>query len=415
MKNKIVASVLILSFFTCSQLFAQNHNDKGEFKNVKNSFLEEIQKNVELFNKEPEDPKLSFKMNYDGMDIPKSLDEFTKVYAGDPVSQGVTGTCWCFSTTSFYESEVYRLTKQNIRLSELYTVYWQYTEKAKEFVRTRGKSFFGEGSETNAVQLMMKKYGIVPWESYNGMKTGQQFHDHAKMFDEMHNYLLSVKNQNAWNENEIVETIKSIMNHYIGEPPATIVYKEKKMTPLEFLKNVAKLNPDDYVDFMSLMEKPYWTQAEYKADDNWWHNADYYNAPLNDFMSAIKSAIKNGYTMSIGGDVSESGINPELGVAMIPSYDIPSANIDENARQFRFSNGTTTDDHALHLVGYAEKSNGTWFLIKDSGSSGHNHKNAPGYYFYHEDFVKLKMMTFTVNRDAVKDLLSKFPKKMTMK
>jgi bleomycin hydrolase len=230
----------------------------------------------------------------------------------------------------------------------------------------------------------------------------------------MTDYLQSVKKQNAWNEDEVIATIKSIMNHYIGEPPSQIVYKDKKMTPLEFLKNVAKLNPDDYVDFMSLMEKPYWTQAEYKADDNWWHNADYYNVPLDDFMSAIKSAIKNGYTMSIGGDVSESGINSELGVAMIPSYDIPSANIDENARQFRFSNGTTTDDHALHLVGYEVKPNGTWFLIKDSGSGGHNNKNAPGYYFYHEDFVKLKMMTFTVNRDAVKDLLSKFPKKITM-
>src|SRR5439155_549260 len=84
------------------------------------------------------------------------------------------------------------------------------------------------------------------------------------------------------------------------------------------------------------------------------------------------------------------GINSELGIAMIPSYDIPSANIDENARQFRFSNGTTTDDRALHLVGYEEKPNGTWFLIKDSGSEGHNIKYDRGYYFYDEDLVKVK-------------------------
>lgn len=415
MKNKFIVTLCIISFMGISQVFSQTNKDKGEFKKVKNTFYEEIQKGVELFNKEPEEPNLKFKMNYEGVDVPKSLDEFTKVYAGNPVSQGETGTCWCFSTTSFYESEIYRLTKQNIRLSELYTVYWQYVEKANEFVRTRGKSFFGEGSETNAVQLMMKKYGMVPWETYNGMKIGQKFHDHSKMFSEMNNYLQGVKNSNAWNDGEVSSTIKSIMNHYIGEPPTSITFKDKKMTPQEFLRNVIKLNPDDYVDFMSLMEKPYWTQAEYKVPDNWWRSTDYYNVPLNDFMNAIKSSIKNGYTLSIGGDVSESGINSEIGVAMVPTYDIPSAYIDENARQLRFTNGSTTDDHALHLVGYTDKSNGSWFLIKDSGSGGHNNKNAPGYYFYHEDFVKLKMMSFTVNREAVKDFLAKFPKKMTMK
>lgn len=415
MNTKILQAVTAILISAVAVHAQSVQKNQGEFKKVKNTFYEEIQKGVELFNKQPEDPNLKFKMNYDGVDVPKSLDEFTKVYAGEPVSQGETGTCWCFSTTSFYESEIYRLTKQNIRISELYTVYWQYVEKAKEFVRTRGKSFFGEGSETNAVQLMMKKYGIVPWEAYNGMQPGQKFHDHSKMFEEMNNYLQSVKNQNAWNDDEVTSTIKSIMTHYIGEPPASFTYKDKKMTPQEFLKNVVKLNPDDYVDFMSLMEKPYWTQAEYKVSDNWWRSDDYYNVSLDDFMNAIKAAIKNGYTLSIGGDVSESGINSEIGTAMIPTYDIPSAYIDENARQFRFTNGTTTDDHALHLVGYTEKPNGTWFLIKDSGSGGHNNINAPGYYFYHEDFVKLKMMTFTVNREAVKDVLAKFPKKMTMK
>jgi bleomycin hydrolase len=109
--------------------------------------------------------------------------------------------------------------------------------------------------------------------------------------------------------------------------------------------------------------------------------------------------------------VSESGINSKLGVAMIPSYDIPASAIDENARQFRFSNQTTTDDHALHLVGYVEKPNGTWFLIKDSGAGSRNNSNSPGYYYFHEDFVKLKMMTFTIHRDAVKDLLVRFIKK----
>lgn len=398
--------------FGIGMVYAQSdRKDKGEFKEPKNEFFEGIKKGIELFNEEKKEPAKSFKMTYAGIDAPKSAEEFKKVWADNPESQGMTGTCWCFSTTSFYETEINRLSKQQIKLSELYTVYWQYVEKAREFVKTRGKSAFGEGSETNGVANMMKKYGIVPHESYEGMKISQKYHDHSKMFDEMDKYLKNIKNTSAWNEDEAIATIKSIMNHYIGEPPVSVTVAGKKITPQEYLKTVAKINPEDYVDLMSLMEKPYWTQAEYKVEDNWWHSADYYNVPLNDFMEAIKNAIKNGFSISIGGDVSESGLDSKSGLAMVPTYDIPSAYIDENARQFRFSNQSTTDDHAMHLVGYVEKPNGMWFLIKDSGSGGHNNASSPGYWYMHEDYIKLKMMTITLHKDAVKDVLAKFPKK----
>ncbi len=410
--KKIVFVTAGFSLLTLTILNAQNdRKDKGEFKENKNEFFEDIQKGIKLFNEEKKDPSLSFKMTYSGIDAPKSAEEFKRVWADNPESQGMTGTCWCFSTTSFYEAEIYRLSKQQIKLSELYTVYWQYVEKAREYVRTRGKSAFGEGSETNGVAAMMKKYGVLPYESYNGMKIGQKYHDHEKMVEEMDKYLKNLKNTAAWNEELTIATVKDIMNHYIGEPPVSVTVAGKKMSPQEYLKTVAKLNPEDYVDMMSLMEKPYWTQAEYRVEDNWWHSADYYNVPLNDFMDAVKNASKNGYSISIGGDVSESGLDSKSGLAMVPTFDIPSAYIDENARQFRFSNGSTTDDHAMHLVGYLEKPNGMWFLIKDSGSGGHNNTNSPGYWFMHEDYVKLKMMTITLHKDAVKDLLAKFPKK----
>jgi bleomycin hydrolase len=128
-------------------------------------------------------------------------------------------------------------------------------------------------------------------------------------------------------------------------------------------------------------------------------------------MDIVKKSIRNGYTMSIGGDVSESGFSRETQCALVPTYDIPLEFIDENARQFRFSNKTTTDDHGMHLVGYLEKDGKDWYLIKDSSSgSRNNDQNAPefGYYFFHEDYVKLKMMGFTIHKDAVKDILKKF-------
>ncbi|MFY9311283.1 MAG: C1 family peptidase [Bacteroidia bacterium] len=403
---------LVVAGVLCTQLNAQTERkDKASFKPKTNEYYEAMKKGNQAFSEPKPAAPLVLRMDQSTVDAPKSTTEFKTIFYQKPESQGETGTCWCFSTTSFYESEIKRLSNQDIQLSELYTVYWQYVEKAKEFVRTRGTSWFDEGSETEAVAAMMKQYGIVPLEAYNGMKSGQPFHDHKKMVEEMRNYLNFVKTSNQWNADQVAATIKSIMNFYIGEPPVTVTVAGKKITPQEYLKTVAKLNPEDYVDVMSLMEAPYWTQAEYKVPDNWWHSANYYNVPLDDFMNVIKNAIKNGYSMSIGGDVSESGMDNKTGIAMVPTYDIPSAYIDEYSRQMRFSNGSTTDDHAMHLVGYAERKNGTWFLIKDSGSGGHNNQTAPGYWYMHEDFVKLKMTTFTVHKDAVKDLLPKFQKK----
>ena len=67
----------------------------------------------------------------------------------------------------------------------------------------------------------------------------------------------------------------------------------------------------------------------------------------------------------------------------------------------------------MHIVGFGQVNGEEWFLIKDSGSSSRNvgkdSKNF-GFYFYHEDYVKLKMMDFIVHKDAMKDVLKKFAK-----
>ncbi|MBL7891192.1 MAG: peptidase C1 [Bacteroidia bacterium] len=412
MNRKFIITLLSLITLT---VVAQERKDKATFKPYVNAFYEQIKKANETFYSEKKEPSKRFLMDYSTIDVPKSATEFKTVWAHKPVSQGETNTCWSYSTISFYEAEITRLTKQTIRLSEAFIVYWQYVEKAREFVRTRGKSLFDEGSESNAVTFMMRKYGAVPGYAYTGVKPGQQYPDHSKMIAELKAYMQSVKTANAWGEEQVVGTVKGIMNFYLGEPPAEVTVDDKKFTPKEYLAAICKLNPDDYVDFMSLMEAPYWTQAEYKVPDNWNHSNDYYNVPLDDFMAIVKSAIKKDYSMSIGGDVSESGISSYTGVMMVPTYDIPSQYIDENARELRFLNGATTDDHGMHLVGYLEKPNGTWFLIKDSGSGGHNNVNSPGYYYMHEDFVKLKMMNITVHKDAVKEYIEKFPDRRMIK
>lgn len=405
-KTLLIGFGLLMQF----SIWAQDRQDKANYDEAtENMFYKNIQEKTDSFRQvaqEKNKKRYRLTMDYSNIDIPKSNDEFTMVEAEKPQSQGVTGTCWCFSATSFYEAEEYRLNKKIIPLSELYTVYWQYVEKVKEYVRTRGASLVDEGSETNAVQEMMSKYGAVPASVYDGLLTGQPFYDHAIMMDEIRNYLATVKAQSAWNEDVVVSTIKSILNHYIGTPPESFNYEGKNYTPKSFLKDVVKLNPNDYVTIMSLKSEPFWTKAEYKVPDNWWHSTNYYNVPLDNFMNTIKEAIKHGYSIAVGGDVSESGIDKAVGVMMVPSYDVPSSAINDDARLMRFLNGATTDDHAMHLVGYKEAKNGTWFLVKDSGSGGFN-SNHPGYWYIHEDYVKLKFMTATMHKDAVKSLMTK--------
>ncbi|MFA6571008.1 MAG: peptidase C1 [Bacteroidota bacterium] len=407
MKRFIV--YLLCTLFIVSTATAQRpKRDKGEFIDSKNDFWENIVKKSNDFAKRKKDKDAkSYKLDFSGYDLPKSTNEFTQFKHNPPISQGWTGTCWCFSSTSYFESEIQRLSKVEIKLSEIFTVYWEYVEKARRFVRERGNSEIGEGSQGNAVIRIWKQYGCMPANAYTGLLPGQEFHDHRAMFTEIDEYLKYVKKNHAWNENEVLETVKSIMNEYIGAPPQKFTVDGVEMTPQEYLKNVTKLNLNDYVDIMSLLEKPYWAQTEYEVPDNWWKSKVYYNVPLDDYMKALKNAVKNGYSMAIGGDVSEAGYVSTVQAAVVPTFDIPSEYIDENARQFRFSNHSTTDDHGIHIVGYKEKDGKFWFLIKDSGSGSRVGTNK-GYYFYHEDYIKLKMMSFLVHRSAVEDLLKKF-------
>ena len=415
--NKIILTTGLLSMMIFAG-YSQNVS-KGKIiteEKGKGFYYESILKDVTAVEEKLTEkaPFVRFVMDQSGMDLPNDQALYKTVWSNSTESQGNAGTCWSFSTTSFYESEVQRQHNKKVEISEIYSAYFEYVEKARRFIEKRGDSEFSEGSEGNALARIMKMYGAVPEKEYSGLIDGRKYHSHAKMVAEMTTFLNSLKVSNAWNVESGLETIKSIMNHYIGVPPTQFVVEGKTYTPQTYLKDYLKINPDDFVEILSYKQEPYWQQVEYKVPDNWWHSKDYYNVPLDDFMDALKSAIKSGYSLSIGGDVSETGFSRETNCALVPDYDIPSAYINEDARQFRFSNETTTDDHGMQLIGYLENYKGLgkdWFLIKDSSSGSRNvDAKSPnfGYYFFHEDYIKLKMMGFTVHKDAVKDLLKKF-------
>lgn len=342
-----------------------------------------------------------------GIEKPASLEEFTQYFHNPPIRQYMTGTCWCFCTTSFLESELKRLGKGEIKLSEIYTVYWEYVEKARRYIKEKGNSLVSQGSEHNAVIRMMKKCGAVRASDYTGLLPGQTEHNHSKLAREIQKYLAFCKENEYWDEEKALSYVKSILDKYLGKPPEKIEVDGQTMTPKEYLDNVLELPLDDYVIIMSFKSLPFYTRGEFKVPDNWWHCKGYYNVPLDDFYNAIVNALKNDYTVAFGGDISEPGKSGDDDIAIIPSFDILPKLIDQDSREFRFTNRTSTDDHAIHAVGIKEANDHTWFLIKDSGSSAQRGQ-FKGYYFFRDDYVKLKMLNIMVHKDAVPDLMAKF-------
>ncbi len=408
------AIILIVSFLILTSGFAQQTQtkDKAIYKEKQDGFYQNtILKGIEDYQqkKEKKETPKYLSVEMDNKTYPTNPDNYIILPHVMPPSQGSTGTCWCFSSISFVETEVTRITGKEIKLSQMFLVYYEYIEKARYFVQSRGTSNFSEGSEVNATIRMMKKYGAAPKTAYSGLLYGQEIYDHREMVKEMQAYLKTVKRDNFWNENTVTETISDILNHYMGSPPTSFTFEEQEYTPKEFQEKVLKFNPGEYVNFMSTKSQTYNQMGELKVPDNWWHDDNYYNVPLDDFISVFKYALKNGYSVGFCGDVSEPGYDRYSEVGIIPTYDIPHEFINEDSREFRIYNKTTSDDHCMHVIGYLEKEDGWWFMIKDSSSSGFDGPNK-GYRFFHEDYIKLKILSALVYKYGAKKVLDKIIK-----
>lgn len=340
---------------------------------------------------------------------PAGPEVFKAPFHFPPVPQFLTNTCWSFSATSFFEAEAFRISGKKVKLSEMYTVYFEYLEKVRRFVRERGASYIAEGSESGAPPRIWKQYGIVPAETYKGFVSDDPRYDHSHLIQEIEALTQWVKEQNLWNEDTVIAMTRALLDRRMGPPPTSFTWQGREYTPQQFLATELKLNLDDYVELMSTLSAPFYRFAEYRFPDNWWHDDRYLNVPLDEWYAALRKAAANGYTAVIGGDVSEPGYNGFENIAVVPTFDIPADWIDQSSRELRIANRSTDDDHGLHLIGLTVIDGKDWFLIKDSGRSSRWGKHQ-GYYFFRADYVRLKMLTFLVHKDAVKDLLAKAEK-----
>jgi bleomycin hydrolase len=289
----------------------------------------------------------------------------------------------------------------------MWTAYWEYVEKAKGWVKTRGKMHFGEGSQSNAVKRIYNDYGVVPYDVFTGLKPGQTVYDHGKMFDEMKAYLETLKRDNAWNEEQAVNTIRTILNYYMGTPPEKFDYEGKEYTPLEFAAEVLKYNPDNYINITSFTHHPFYKPFMIEVPDNF-SGGEYYNVPLDEMILITKESIEKGYTVLWDADVSNQNFMMEAGYAMewVNPEDRISINPDDeerfithDERQKLFENLTTQDDHLMQFVGMKKSKTGKdFFLVKNSWNEIGKYK---GFLYASEAYFALNTIAIIVVKDAI--------------
>lgn len=330
-------------------------------------------------------------------------------------NQGASGTCWSYSTNSFLESEMAKTGKQPVHLSKIYTARCAYMEKAINYVRMHGAVSWGEGGESHDVINMYKKYGTMPESVYTGLNYGTKINNFGEMSAILKGMLDAiVKNKSGQLTPSWKKAFSNVLDAYFGPEPKTFEYKGNTYTPKSFAKDVVGVNPDNYVEFISVIDEPYWKKAMMMVPDNWAFQWDW-NIPMEDITTIIDNALKNGYSVAWGTDVSESYFSWKNGIAYVPAKPVknmttneknalftgprPEMTITPELRQQAFDNYKTTDDHGMQITGIAKDQNGKeWYIIKNSWGTNNDYK---GYLYVTKDYVKYKTTSFLVNKNGV--------------
>ncbi|MDC8004631.1 C1 family peptidase [Aureisphaera galaxeae] len=327
------------------------------------------------------------------------------------ISQGRTGTCWSFSSTSFLESEIIRLTGKQIDLSEMYTVRNTYPKKAENFVMRQGKAQFSEGGLAHDVMNSVAEYGLVPHEAFSGLLADETYHNHAELAAVLRSMVETyVDNPGRKLSKKWRKAIDGVLSAYIGGNPTSFTYEGKSYTPKSFLE-MTKIVPADYVSITSFTHAPFYSEFILNIPDNWSYGS-FYNIPLDEMMGAIDHALENGFTVELDCDVSERTFSSKDGVAIIPMSEennkkalqgiYPEKSISQEYRQDEFENFTTTDDHLMHITGTLVDQNGSkYYKVKNSWGSDSSRNANGGYVYFSESYMRLKTISITVHKDAV--------------
>ena len=351
--------------------------------------------------------------------------------------QNRSGTCWDYSTLSFFEAEILKKTGKTYDLCESFVANKNYMDRAKTVVRMHGDAQFSQGGSAYDVLYVLKNYGICPQDAmpFPGSLTGDSLYNFNEFFSVMEPYVKAVATNKASKiSNQWKQGLQSILDAYLGKCPESFTYKGKTYTPKSFAASLG-LNWNDYETFTSYTHHPFYTAFPVEVQDNWRQPASW-NLPMEEMMKIIDNAVMNGYTIAGGGDVSEPGFTRNglaymvdgkkiqstkgsdmarwLGLSAAKKKDIiaelgvnvPEVKASQELRQERFDNWELTDDHGMVIFGIAKDQNGKeYYMVKNSWGETGAYK---GIWYITKTFIAANTMDFMVNKNAVpKDIRKK--------
>ena len=346
-------------------------------------------------------------------------------------NQNRAGTCWCYSSLAFIESELLRMGKGEYDFSEMFIVHNTYLDRADRAVRTHGDVSFSQGGSFYDVIYGMEAFGLVPEaEMRPGVMYGDTLSNHnelsavsdavvAAIAEGDHRSLqVGADGQPLWKK-----VIASIHDIYLGVRPEKFTYNGKEYTPQSFYKSLG-LNADDYISLTSYTHHPFYKPFVLEIQDNWrWGQS--YNLPIDELMQVFDNAIMEGYTIAWGSDVSEAGFTRN-GTAVMPDKNntaslegsdmakwlrmseeekantpMPSGEkwCTQEERQIAYDNWETTDDHGMQIYGIAKDKDGAeYYMVKNSwGPSGKYN----GIWYASKAFARYKTMNIVVHKNAI--------------
>lgn len=344
--------------------------------------------------------------------------QFTKVYDVEATSvkdQNKSGTCWSFSTLSFFESELKRMGKGEFDLSEMTVVRNAYVQKAIKYVRTHGTINFGAGGAFHDPLNNLRDFGMMPESAYPNTLSASVKLDHGEMDKVLKAYVDAIAKSDGEITSSWLVGYNGILDAYLGKHPETFTYNGKSYTAKTF-NDYLGLKPDDYIDLTSYTHHPFYQKFMLEIPDNWsWDGI--YNLPIDEWMNIMEYALSKGFTIAWGADVSDKGFSHKNGLALMPETDWENMSknekdsiwlrpckqrtITQDMRQKDFDNFLTTDDHGMQITGMFKDQKGTkWFKVKNSWGLGHGNE-CGGYFYASENYLRLRTMNFLVHKDGI--------------
>lgn len=350
-------------------------------------------------------------------------------------NQASSGTCWCFSSNSFFENELIRKTGSAPDLSEMFVVWHTYDDKADKYIRMNGKLNYSQGGSGLDVPYVWATYGAVPEEVFAGLNYGEDTHKHSEMEAALQGYLNGVGRKGnrrlstAWRKG-----LQGILNAYLGEIPETFTYQGKTYTPQSFAASLP-IDVNDYVAITSFTHHPFYQPFGLEVSDNWVFG-QYMNLPLEEMKAVVDNALDNGYSVLWAADVSEPGFKWNQGYAVLPAetneadlegtelsrwvkltpaekqkerYNIKGPvkeeTVTQESRQAMFDRQETTDDHGMVIVGRATDQQGNrYYKVQNSWDTNQVYN---GYFYVSEPYFLAKTMDIYVNKEAVPAAIAK--------